>query len=269
MDVCAQSFWSAELLWLENLDGDGVQWARHSSCSDYEDPEVLSVCDIDGDGRPDFLSCSNEENSVAWWGHLSDRYRELGMLESSVLQITESTFPIDWGTLSWNGTGVPGTSLAFQVRGSDDPHTILFNDWSDTIPVSGTDLTGVLDEMDCYFQYKALLFSSTADTPLLEDVTVTWNELGVEPQGESGSPAPGLYPCGNPSSGRIIASFIPPGGERTRIILFDLAGRVLRSESFEENVCGTVTVEDLPSGLYCLMMRTGSARFTELLTVLP
>ncbi len=269
IDVSVSGYWLHDLIWLENLDGTGNEWAQHH-CADYSDPEMLSVCDINGDGTPDFLSCSNEENSVQWWDHISDRYSDMGRLESSVLQITGCSFPVDWGTLSWNGSEPAGTSLAFLVRGSGDPDSILlYTEWSDTITTSGTDLTGILGPDDEFFQYKALLCSNTLDTPVLEDVTVTWTSLGTEEHGSSGLPSPGLYPASNPSRGSVTVSFIPSAGAGAEITLFDLAGRVLRTRSYGRDVCGSFTFDNLPAGIYCTVMRSGSKCHRRLLTVLP
>lgn len=269
IDVSVCSYLQDELIWLENLDGTGTQWAHHP-CADYIDPEMLSICDINDDGTPDFLSCSNEENSVVWWDHISDRYPEISRLESSIFHVTGCTFPVDWGTLSWSGSEPAGTSLAFLVRSSDHPDSILLSTaWSDTITTSGTDLTGILGPDDYYFQYKALLCSNTLETPVLEDVTVTWTSMATEGQGSASLPTPGLYPASNPSRGSVTVSFVPRAGAGAEITLFDLAGRVLRTRSYGRDVCGSFTFDNLPAGIYCTVMHSGPEYYRRLLTVLP
>lgn len=267
-DVAASSAGSSSLFWLENVDGCGVDWALHG-CAQYEHPEAFCVSDINGDGRPDFVACSNDDGSVEWWDHVADRYEPQGRLESSIVDATGSGSPIEWGTISWNGYEPAGTSIAFQVRSSDDPLMILQTSWSETISSPGTELSDLFDPYDSYFQYKAILGSNTTETPVLEDVTLTWNSLGIGMQG-TGSPAPpGLYPAANPFRGIVTVAFVPVADAGAEIMLLDISGRVLRSFSCGQDECGSITVDALPAGVYSAVMRSGGRRFTEMLTVLP
>lgn len=267
LDVTVASNSLEELIWLENLDGSGYSWSPHP-CAYYEDPEVLCVSDLNGDGKPDFLSCSNEENSVAWWNSVAEQYTELGRLESSILEVTGCSFPIDWGTISWNTVEPESTYVRFLVRSASDPDSILYTEWSDTISTSGHQLSGILGENDQYVQYKALLTSGCQETPVLEDVTITWSELGLG-EGTGDLSTPGIYPASNPSRGTLSVAFLPIPGEQTEISIYDLSGRIQRSRIFAPDVSGSFVPESLPPGLYCIVMKNGPHIFSKMVTLLP
>lgn len=94
-----------------------------------------------------------------------------GYLESSVFD-TDSD--IDWDSLNWTCNTPSGTSIALQVRSSND-FTNLGN-WSDTLsePYS---LDNLLDNGDRYFQYRVLMNTTDPDiTPILEDITISWSQ---------------------------------------------------------------------------------------------
>ncbi|NCC52287.1 MAG: DUF11 domain-containing protein [Spartobacteria bacterium] len=61
---------SPELMWAENLDGHGEEWAYHDISSGlFTSVRSLRVADINRDGRNDVLATSFSQGEVRWWSN--------------------------------------------------------------------------------------------------------------------------------------------------------------------------------------------------------
>ncbi len=90
-----------------------------------------------------------------------------------------------------------------------------------------------------------------------------WVTIGGTVGVENRSPSLALRPAGRASGpGAVALVCALPGGERARVDLFDLAGRVLDSRDLSGSGGGIQRVElgrGLPSGLYFARLRSGNA----------
>jgi len=106
-----------------------------------------------------------------------------GSLESSILDIQGVNY--SWNDFDWNATTPANTSVSFQLRASWN--YIYMGVWSDTL-TSPCSLAGILQDGRRYVQYRVILSTSDPDsTSILNDVTITWNPVGV------GEYAPGVH----------------------------------------------------------------------------
>jgi len=79
---------------------------------------------------------------------------------------------VGWNVATWNTTTPVGTSVALGVRMGNTPTPDA--SWTNLIPVNGSG--AVIGGSSRYLQYQAMLASpSGADTPALNDVTITYN----------------------------------------------------------------------------------------------
>jgi hypothetical protein len=265
MDVlatCIQGF-GGEITWWENDDGSGTSWTEHTVDADFGGPSSVYAEDFDGNGHMDVLGGAFYSDSISWW---DPGFATEASLVSSILDIQESP---KWQYIDWTCTEPENTSIAFQVRASDDPDNMGV--WSDSI-YSPDSLSGILSEGDSLFQYKAILMTDDPHTtPALQDVTINWELLpGV--QGETTQPTNGFLFHGtlpNPAFGTAVLSFALPVDSRAKLTIYDLTGRVV-SHTEDHYPAGThqVRLEDLASGVYLVRMRAGEFRATRRFVVI-
>jgi len=217
----------------------------------YGHPRRSVILDYEPDGLPEMLVSyipwfSTGEPSFLRVFEL-DRYESSGDAASVVLDTQGSQ---SWGSISWVSTHPPGTGVVFQVRSG--PTYTLMGDWSDTLSTPGS-LQGILTDGDRFLQYRTIL--STPDpllTPQLEEVTITWNPLGI---GGQGTAEPWLTgPSPNPVADLSLIRLTLESPSSILIKIFDLSGRtvdVLADGVFEAGKHNLV-IPELPAGVYLL-----------------
>ncbi len=201
-----------DLAIIENPGGSGEWEANTVSDSTWA---YFVVCDdIDGSGDPDLVA--GRQAQVRWWDgweHCSGS----GFVESSVLYIGGDG---DWGSVDWTCIEPAGTSVAFQVRASEDPFDM--GPWSDTLTTSPWDLAGILEEYDSHLQYRAILSTHEGNvTPWLQEVTFTWDPLGA---GEVHATGFSARLSANPSPSPVLLLDLPEPSA-VDLVVYDMAGR--------------------------------------------
>lgn len=67
MDVLAAAETAGDVVWWEDLDGEGTNYAEHVIDSSYAGATWVRAVDVNGDGLPDVAATSASSNTVAWW----------------------------------------------------------------------------------------------------------------------------------------------------------------------------------------------------------
>lgn len=260
-DLAVTAWFPDCFYWMENADGQGTTWEAHllKQYTGYSDASWICIADIDGDGGYDVAGDSWTEDEIYWWEVLPT-----AGLTSSILYTGNDP---DWGALFWSTATPPGTSTGFQLRASDDPSAM--GAWSDTLWAPGS-LHGLLADNTSYFQYRALLSTSSPDTTAsLMEVTVTWDPLGT---GEGGLPsACVLLPVTpNPCAGAPVVEFGLPGPSAVEIDGYDISGRLLKSIGPSAFLPGwhAVQLGELSPGIYFVRMRVGEFEATQRFVVI-
>lgn len=167
-----------------------------------------------------------------------------------------------WGNLTWTALEQPGTFVAFKVRSSDIPLYSSMGSWSDTL-FTPCSLSGLLNEGDSYFQYRVILQTENPEqTPFLEDVTISWDALGI-PEAESNitelltfSPNPSLDPT--------IRFYL---GEPSNVAfsIFEISGRLISILSEIDYPAGyhSIELEELSPGIYFCRMYFDNTNLTR------
>ena len=256
MDVLGAAYSANDITWWENIDGTGTSWTEHTVDGDFNGALSVYSADVNGDGYMDVLGAAVFADDITWWD--LNEFLPDGSLESSVLDVQESP---DWQTLLWDCTEPAGTSVAFQVRASDNSSSM--GTWSDTLTGPCT-LEGILADEYNFFQYRVIL--NTTDpllTPILQDVTVGWQPFTGTQEGASGELSQfalfGAQP--NPALGHASLVFSLPVDSKAELTVYDLTGRAVYSVTGEYSTgVHEVILEGLASGMY--MVRMTSEEFT-------
>ncbi len=239
-------------------DGTAQNWTRHE-ISPVTSPRRIRDCDLNSDGALDLLVSSSSTDTLLWMDDLCSYTG--GYLESSIIQVSigvpDSTW---WGTITWDATVPAGTSVGFNLRGSDDFFDLQSTQWSDTITVSGTSLEGLFPEDCMYAQYAtALSTSDQSVTPALHELIFDWVVQGIEHGGDQ----PLLRILENPVNGAAGIEYHMNGVAGSRLTVYDMTGRTVRSYGPEAPGTGTLCIQGLPPGVYTVVMHCGSETLTD------
>ena len=255
MDVLGAATVADDITWWENIDGSGTSWIEHTVDGDFDGARSIYSEDIDGDGDMDFLGAASRADDITWWDLAASSPG--GYLDSSIL---DTQVDADWDYLAWNSQTPSGTSVSVQVRASDD--YISMGSWS-AILTAPCSLEGILNDGDRYVQYRTILETSNPDTtPTLNDVTITWDPLGIP--GDTGPESFGLLPFyPNPTRSAPSVRFGLPEATSVELFIFDVSGRLVEQISTEEYAPGyhDIYLDELSPGIYFCRMISGD--FTE------
>lgn len=102
-------------------------------------------------------------------------YLQQGTLTS---RVRDAQVDVNWGRASWKANTPPGTAVRIQVRTGDTP-TIgpSWSEWSNEVSTPNS-LFNVFEPRR-YMQYRANLYTSSVETPRLDEVSITADTLLV------------------------------------------------------------------------------------------
>ncbi|MEN8006264.1 MAG: FG-GAP-like repeat-containing protein [Candidatus Krumholzibacteriota bacterium] len=67
LDVLGANYLLGDLAWWSNEGGSPLTWTKRLVTDNFPQIHHVATGDMDGDGDPDIVGCSQEGNSVAWW----------------------------------------------------------------------------------------------------------------------------------------------------------------------------------------------------------
>jgi Secretion system C-terminal sorting domain/FG-GAP-like repeat len=70
-DALAAIWYTDEIIWWENEDGNGLSWIEHIVDGDFDFALDVHAEDVDGDGDTDVLGAGRDENSITWWENVN------------------------------------------------------------------------------------------------------------------------------------------------------------------------------------------------------
>ncbi|MCK4504093.1 MAG: T9SS type A sorting domain-containing protein [Candidatus Aegiribacteria sp.] len=253
MDILGTARVANDVAWWENLNGSGTSWTIHEIDQNFEGASSVYTADFNNDGVLDVLGSAFVADYVSWWGG----FEATGILESSILNT--NAIPL-WGSIDWTCSTGPGTSVAFQVRASADCNNM--GEWSAVIDSPGS-LVGILYNGHQYVQYRAILIAEDNNfTPTLEDITISWNLVGID---EDDPTEYSLLPFSpNPmQKSNVLIGYTVPGEAIVQLSIYDVSGRLVNQIESVDSQGGyyQVVIDELDSGLYFCQMRSGD--FTE------
>lgn len=104
----------------------------------------------------------------------------VGYLQQGTItaRVRDAQIGVNWGRASWKANTPPGTAVRLQVRTGDTP-TVgpSWSAWSDEVTTPNS-LFNVYEPRR-YMQYRANLYTSSVETPRLDEVTITADTLLV------------------------------------------------------------------------------------------
>jgi hypothetical protein len=104
----------------------------------------------------------------------------VGYLQKGIFTsvVRDAQVPVNWNRASWSAATPPGTSITVQVRTGDTPDVgSSWSSWSDEVTKPNS-LFNVLEPRR-YMQYRANLFTSSVETPRLDEVRISYDTLLV------------------------------------------------------------------------------------------
>lgn len=261
-DVAGTAANDDEVAWFENLNRVGTVWTKRDVSTSLGGASGVFVADIDGNGNSDVAATGAESHQLKWWEVVG--YSPDGNLVSKIL---DTGIYAVYQTLDWTFSEPTGTDVYFQLRTSNNPGNM--GSWSDPITSPG----GLIDvDIARYVQYQVSLSSDDyTATPVLQDVTLTWQDLGGTMEGSTALGGFGLAaPAPNPSTGSAVLRFGVPGGSPVSLEVFDCSGRLVRTLIEGDLQAGThqAEVDGLQPGLYLCRLRAGSEIDTRTLVVI-
>jgi len=70
MDVLGSASGDDDIVWWENLNGEGLNWSRHPVDEDFNGASSVCAADVDGDGDIDVLGAATSADEIRWWENL-------------------------------------------------------------------------------------------------------------------------------------------------------------------------------------------------------
>ncbi len=245
------------------MDGSGTSWGVSTVDIFFSAATSVYSADIDNDGNMDILGASPGEHDIKWWDLTA--YSPEGSLESSILDIQGIIF--SWNYFDWNATTPANTSVSFQLRASWNH--LYMGVWSDTL-TSPCSLAGILQDGRRYVQYRVILSTSDPDsTSILNDVTISWNPVGIgDDPYETEYILFGAEP--NPASGSVSIGFTVSEYSPVELSIYDLTGRLViaPSQKYYSSGVHQIHIGELNPGIYFCRMRTDDFTAHRLTTVL-
>jgi len=261
MDMLGAAQYGDKITWWENMDGAGTSWVEHPVDEDFDGAWSVHAADVDGDACMDVLGAARTADDISWWDINS--VQPSGMLESSILDT--QMYP-GWDYLEWSSDTPTGTSVGMQVRSSGDPGSM--GAWSDTLFMP-TMLTGILASGDRYMQYRVILETDDLEvTPVLYDIMVTWDDMGIE-EGEVPDVLALLPISPNPSQTPSVRFSIPEPAA-VDILVVDLTGRLVGQfqEAVYQSGYHNILLDELEPGIYFCRMISGDFTATQRFVVI-
>ncbi|MCD4734179.1 T9SS type A sorting domain-containing protein [bacterium] len=168
IDVLGAAMTADDITWWKNDDGSGTSWTEHTVAGSFDAANTVYAEDINGDGALDILGAAFYADDITWWE--VTEFRANGNLTSSILDT--AALP-EWGQISWTADTPTNTTLAVEVRASNDSGSM--GSWFAVS--SGDELGSYLTDYDRYFQYKvAFTTTDTSASPTFEDITINWTD---------------------------------------------------------------------------------------------
>lgn len=246
------------VMWFENTDGAGTMTGFEID-QPFGNPSFCSAADFNQDGYLELLPTVYTFDGI-FYCHMGFN----GWLESSLLD--GRSFD-EWGMLNWESVLSPGGTVAFQVRSSSSPDSTWMGEWSQEIS-EPIDLSGILPQGDRYFQYRAILRTTTLESsPVLNSVSLdyfTGIEQGSEPDGFS------MDPTVNPSPGAMTLRIVTGGESPVLISVHDITGRIVKLLTLTDisNGENIASIQELPPGVYMVVAVCGDETATKRVTVI-
>jgi hypothetical protein len=233
---------------LENVDALGWQWVYHKLFTlEAIEAEFTSFNDINMDGYVDFICAGGDEARIMWYDVIGPA--DTGWVESSILTVSDT----DWQMIDWVTDEPAGTNIVFQVRSAWS--WLELGNWSEVIESPGS-LEGILGDGDRYVQYLATITREDPSlNPSLSDVTLTWNQLGLEDPEESDT---WMY-IANPSYGDVTICISIPNESPVSILIYDVSGHLV-AESIHDSLnsgFNEIVISDLAPGIYLCKITAG------------
>jgi hypothetical protein len=214
LDLIVADYVGNALYWWANGGGSSPIWTRYKSVNYINHPLAVDVGDVDGDGALDIVGTSNGLGQFVWYDVTT--FTASGSLTSAVLDRGGNSL-LD---LDWTAETPLGTSLEFQVRGSDDPANL--GPWSAAISAPGP----LGASPGRYIQYQVTLTTNDPEvSPVLKDVSFSSPAAAVLP----GTADLGLKTFPNPANPRVIVAYELPASGSARLQVFDTRGRRIRT----------------------------------------
>ena len=101
IDILALSPSSNQIVWFENLDGNGTFSNKNIINNTQDAPKTVIGSDIDGDGDKDILACSRLDNTIAWYENVGGQGNFSGM--NIISTIAETAIGMDVADIDGDG----------------------------------------------------------------------------------------------------------------------------------------------------------------------
>lgn len=266
-DVLSASRADDEIAWYENqtqqsaADSDGFG-GQKTITTDADEAQSVYAADLTGDGRPDVLSASTNDDKVAWYPN-SDRALPVELVAFDGRLADKGTVELVWRTAS----ETRNAGFAVERTGGLD------QDWEE-IGFVESKAPGGISSRPTSYRFTDADLPYAADSlayrlrQVAKDGPVSYSSELVVSRALEGAAL--LAPAPNPARNRVKVRFVIPRRQEVTLSLYDELGRRIRVvvDGSREGRCETgLDVSALSSGTYFLRLRAEAGVRTRPLVV--
>ncbi len=165
VDVTGAAQYGNTLSWFENEGGTGASWTEHILSDSLLEPVVVSVADIDVDGRPDILSAAAVDGDLHWWGNGGGQF-SLSTQDTSPQAIAEGE-TTDVLAITASHLGKPGEAPleleTFELLFEEEPGNGM----------GPPESNAIIENLYIYLDDGSGIFEQTNDTVVTTVATLT------------------------------------------------------------------------------------------------
>ncbi|MCK5787357.1 MAG: T9SS type A sorting domain-containing protein, partial [Candidatus Sabulitectum sp.] len=232
-------------------DGD-VRWYEHTAGDEWNEyimgdlPGASALCATELDTIPglEITGVAGVGDAIKFWS--PGFHTDEGELISAVFDGLVGRL---WTSISWEADIPSECTLGIQVRGSDDWENM--GSWSEEL-FEPTELYEILTDTTRYFQYRVILSTTDpTETPVLNEITLSWDDVGIEETSTLTIPEQSLQLI-SPNPSRNTIEFSVTTLQHSSIRLLDLTGRVVEEFTTPDSGIYSFLSGELAPGLYFL-----------------
>jgi len=120
LDVLGAAANSDEIVWWENITGNGTNWAKYTLDKPFNSARSVYAADMNGDGNIDILGAAWQDDYIAWWENGSEQVASFSSpCWTNTLDASTNLVALLTNNLAWGNSFTQLTCSGWIRTGSD------------------------------------------------------------------------------------------------------------------------------------------------------